>query len=315
MRCHSCGAVIYDNAAFCTVCGARQDPVLNKTEQKYDGGAGKFGDAEQLGTVYQPDQGVSSVGSAYAAVFREPLFLAITILMTVAAAVSLFTGISIGGRTELNMAAAIPILYAVALWLIFAEFRSDKQQYSTTGLAIASGTTKAVVIITWIAVGIVAVVMVLLILFGHLLVNYITFPFIEDFPDIMDIPGAFGASYVPLQSMPRQTVPGLDTAMILVIVICGVVAIAILVILNIFFYKKLHRFTKSLCVGLKNDYLQVDCVKPVKAWLIVMAVITFIGALSAIKLGPLSAVGSICQGLAAIFASVLIGRHFSGQTY
>ena len=317
MRCHSCGAVIDDNAAFCTVCGARQDPVLNKAEQKYSdgpdqfGGSDQYGDSSRFGSQYSQYQGGSTVGSVYTGVFREPLFLAITILMTVSAAVTLFSGIRLGEySTGLNLAAAIPILYAVALWLIFAEFRTDKAQYSTTGLAIASGTTKAVVIITWIAVGMVAVIMVLLILFGHLLVNYLTIPFIEDFPDILDIPGALGAAHVPLQGAPRQTVPGLDTAMILLIVICGVLAIAALVVLNIFFYKKLHRFTKSLCVSLKNDYLQVDCVRPVKAWLIVMAVITFLGAAGAIALNPVAAIGSICQGLAAIFASVLVGRHF-----
>ena len=321
MRCQSCGAVIEDNSAFCTVCGARQNPVLQRTEEKYGSSAPAYDSRE---AYYSSG---SAVGPVYCAVFREPLFLVITILMTVSAVVSLFTGVNFGDNSyEIVLTAVIPVLFAVALWLIFAEFRTDKPLYKTTGLAIASGTVKAMFILIWIAVGIVAVVMVLMIVFGSLLVNYLPYPFIQDLPDIFnDLPGGLGVAYpvsggIPAPSIPMPTNPGynaqaLSTGMILMICIGGLIVIALLIVVNLCFYRKLHRFTKSLCVSLKNDYLQVECVRPVKAWLIVIAVFSFIAAVNAIRLTPFGAIASICQGLAAVFASVLMGRHFSDRAY
>ena len=314
MRCQSCGAVIEDNTSFCPICGARQDLSLQKLEKRYGSDPGAADPAES----YYPDDtvyGMSDVGERYSRAFREPLFLAVTILMTVAAALSIFSFKGTDMGVEFNMGAAIPILYAVALWMIYGEFRADKRQYSTTGLAIASGTTKAVFIINWVAVGLVAVLMVITILFGHLLVNYLTIPFIEDFPDIIEIPGVLGAAYRPGQTNPGHSVPGLDTALVLTIAVIGVVLIALLIVLNLCFYKKLHRFTKSLCVSLKNDYLQIERTRPVKAWLIVFAVFCFIGAAGSVSLSVIESIALICQGLASIFASVLIGRHFPEQSY
>ncbi len=321
MRCQSCGAVIEDNSAFCTVCGARQDPILQRTEEKYGSAAPAYDSRE---AYYSSG---SAVGPVYCAVFREPLFLVITILMTVSAVVSLFTGVNFGDNSyEIILTAVIPVLFAVALWLIFAEFRTDKPLYKTTGLAIASGTVKAMFILIWVAVGLVAVVMVLMIVFGSLLVNYLPYPFIQDLPDIFnDLPGGLGVAYpvsggIPAPNIPMPTNPGynaqaLSTGMILVICIGGLIAIALLIVVNLCFYRKLHRFTKSLCVSLKNDYLQVECIRPVKAWLVVIAVFSFIAAVNAIRLTPFGAIASICQGLAAIFASVLMGRHFSDRAY
>lgn len=321
MRCQSCGAVIEDNSAFCTVCGARQDPVLRRTEEKY----GSTGSAYDSREAYYSSG--SAVGPVFSSVFREPLFLVITILMTVSAICALFSWV--GNSTydfEINLGAVLPILYAVALWLIFAEFRTDKPLYKNTGLAIASGTTKAEFILMWVAVGIIAVVMVLMIVFGNLLVNYLPYPFIEDLPDIFnDLPGGLGVGYpvangIPAPSIPMPTNPGynaqaISTSMMLIIVIGGLFAIALLIVFNLCFIRKLHRFIKSLCVSLKNDYLQVECVRPVKAWLIVAAVLNFIAAVNALRFAPFAAIGTICQGLAAIFASVLIGRHFGDRSY
>ena len=206
MRCQSCGAVIDDNSAFCTVCGARQDPELKKAEQRYGSEPGDYGaDAGAYGAYPFYPSG-SSVGSVYAAVFREPLFLAITILMTVCAVLSLFSTRGTGLNVDFNMAAAIPILYAVALWLIYGEFRTDKAQYSTTGLAIASGTTKALYIITWVAVGLVAALVIVMILFGHLLVNYLTVPFIENLPDKYEFEPSPGVKY----TIDKNTVKKVD---------------------------------------------------------------------------------------------------------
>ena len=198
--------------------------------------------------------------------------------------------------------------------------------YKTTGLAIASGTTKAIFIVVWVAVGLVAVFMVLMIVFGQLLVNYLPYPFIEDLPDIFnDLPNGLGVAYpassgipspnIPIPVDPGYSVDNIRLGLIVVTVVGGLIIIALLIVFNLCFYRKLHRFTKSLCVSLKNDYLQVECVKPVKAWLIVAAVITFLSAVTSLTLAPVAAAAAICQGLAAIFASVLIGRHFSARPY
>ena len=106
-----------------------------------------------------------------------------------------------------------------------------------------------------------------------------------------------------------------DTAVVLGIAFAGAVVIAAIIVINLCFYRKLHRFAKSACESLRNDHLQIECVRPVKAWLIVMAVIQFISAAGAMVANPVASISAICEGLSSVFASVLIKKYFGDMIY
>ena len=311
MYCQSCGREIGD-AKYCPVCGTAQDDALRKLEQRYGSDSQSGYDAESM-----YDLGGSNVADAYRVVFREPLALVITILMTVAALFSLIGNQIVNIHAAgigLNLAAVFPILIAVGLWLTWAQPRKTGPEFSGTGLAIVSGTVKALFIVNWVAVGIMAVCGIVVAVAGQTIVRYLP-NFMDDFlPDIMEeFDGIMGASY--RYNLGQKYAPQISGAVIAGLVILLIVLIAVMIVFNICFFRKLHRFTKSVCVSLKNDVMNIECVKPVKSWLIVYAVFAFIGAAASLPGGVLTFIGYVCQGLAAIFASTLIKRHFGDFIY
>lgn len=318
MYCKNCGKDIGD-ARYCPYCGSVQEDELQKLEERYGGAK----DSSYSTESYYG--GGLSYGAAdrMREIFRDTRFLVITILVTVNAVFSLFSGsITING-TKLaffNLAAVFPVLFCIALWLCWAEGRKSGGDMSTTGLAMASGTAKAMWIVIWVAIGIMAVSAVLLIIGGSAIANYLPFEVIKGLPgdlyqeipglkdlDVFSVPGAY--------TIAKNYYETVSNALFIFIGIAALVAIAVLIVFNIFFYRKLHRFIKSICEGVRLDRLDVVYAVPVKNWLIVIAVFNFIGAVGSVSgiASFFGFAGGLCSGVASILSSVMIKRYFADQ--
>lgn len=319
MYCKNCGKEIGD-ARYCPYCGSVQEDDLSRLEERYGGAKDSAYGAE---SYYSGGAGYGA-GERMRGIFRDTKFLVITILMTVNAVAAVFGGsITINNRTfSINLVAVFPILFCIGLWLCWAEGRKRMGDFSTTGLAMISGTAKAQWIVVWVGAIMLLVFGILFIVAAPSVISnfpndvwrlvpgdfYNDIPGMEDF-NIFGIPGAVGVAKYYYESAANTVAIGLGIVMVLVAVV--------MVILNIFFNKKLHRFAKSICESVKTDKLEVACVVPVKNWLIVSAVFSFLGALGVVGsfTNFLAFAGSLCGGLAAVFASIMIKNYLIDSNY
>ena len=327
MYCQNCGREIGD-ARFCPICGAEQTAVDNGSGPvysmpNYGAPQGSVYDRAQGGIYDNANGGASYGGGAvvekFRAVFTDPLFLVITILVTVNMILSFFVGdsfnINIAGSGLTITISVIPILFTIALWIIFFAARSSGEM-GTTGFAIASGTLKAMRILIWVGVVIVIVATVLLLLAGRYAVYTIDGDLPEFFEELnrellregINLPSIINGSMV------RDVLP---TVIIVIMIVCVIV----MILINVLYLKKLHRFAKSVCVSLKTGREQYISASGARGWLIVGAIFSFIAAAGSLT-GHSVSTGNIMaffsalfSGVAAILASVMIRKYFISNTF
>ena len=242
MYCKNCGKEIGDSR-YCPYCGSVQEDDLSRLEERYGGAKDSAYGAESYysgGTGYGAAERLREI-------FRDTKFLVITVLMTVNAVAAVFGGsITINNRTfSVNLIAVFPILFCIGLWLCWAEGRKQTGNFSTTGLAMISGTAKAQWIVVWVGAILLLVFGILFIVAAPSVISnfpndiwklipgdfYNDIPGMEDF-NIFGIPGAVGVAKYYYEGAANAVAIGLGIVMVLVAVV--------MVILNIFFYKKLH---------------------------------------------------------------------------
>ena len=317
MFCINCGKEIGDSK-YCPFCGHSQE-----------GGASEMPES----MVYPPEGGTTyrfrgdGIADMYRGVFRDPLFMIICIVMTVAGALSFVTKENGTGNITISVG-VLEILYVIALWLIFAAAR-NQNRFGGTGLAMASGVVKATYIITWIVAGIVLVAGVLVLVFGPLAIDSIDFDFnrsaaVVQTSLISPGPGSSGSIPLPEGFEWLDGLDGLDgldklpyisSISVRVIGVILIIAAVVVILVNIFYLRNLHKFTKSLCTSLASDQYQVVKATTSSIWLLVSAifsVISFVGRIS-LTSGVYDAVAlarEFCTILAAILSFVMIRRHF-----
>ena len=290
MYCKSCGREIGD-AKFCPICGTEQ--------------SGDSGDLSLYGS--------ESIDDKYRTAFSDPMFFAITVIMTVVAILSVFVGnrslvrfTDSGAGFTLSITAAVfPILFAIALWIIFASVRGQGR-ISTTGFAMASGILKALRIIIWIIMVVFIIFAVLLIIAGNYVVNQLD----VSLPDFLNELGIELKSNVPIGH--PDPISGLGMTVVIVV---GMILLIVIIIVNVVYLKKLHRFAKSVCVSLKTGTPDFRCVRGAKNWLIVTAVFSFLGAAGSLtsfrgSLYALSLISALLSGIASILASMMVKKYF-----
>ena len=322
MFCINCGKEIGESK-YCPFCGHSQE---GGAPEMLDGPGSYVPDPSE-GTTYRfRGDGVAEI---YRGVFRDPMFLAICVLMTASAALSFVIGSSESGKVTFSVG-ILEILYVIALWLIFAAARNESR-FSGTGLAIASGVVKATFIITCVVAGIILVCGVLIAVFGPLAIDSIDLDFTHSAAAVQASlispgPGSSGGSgSIPLPEGfdwldgldGLDKLPYISSISIRVIGIIMIVAAVVVILVNIFFIRNLHKFTKSLCTSLKSDTYNIQKANTSRIWLMVSAVFSIIGFVSSIYIagvknasGVMSAAGQLCSILSAILASVLIKRYF-----
>ena len=123
MFCPNCGQQIPDGSAFCYICGKEL--------------------AGRPNTIFQPApyQQANTVGDKLKKHLTSPLFLAVTILVTVATAISLLVSFNI-----------FLILVTIAMWVTYANAKSTAYPMSTSGLKFNYGLNMATFVINWVCV-------------------------------------------------------------------------------------------------------------------------------------------------------------------
>ncbi len=330
MYCRKCGADI-GNARFCPVCGAKQEA---------DGASGQpdfRSEAEQRASRYEPAQSgfdasfeqtgygqAGWIGDKLRAIFRDPMFLAITILMTVSCALGSIGFSSANGRIHFSLG-IIGILYVIGLWMIYASAKKDDDSF-ISGLSFTSGVIKAYKIVIWVVIIALLVGAVLCFIAGPTLMKTFSLGGVQF--HLYDDIGSEIFDEIP-DLLNHEKFGYLSNFVLLGFGIAFIIADAVLLVVNLCFIKRLHRFTKSLCDSVKTGVYEVVDAKPSKAWLIVSAVFGLLGAVS----GPgasesvrqyfdltfssgnaiMNSIAAACTAAAAILASILIKRNFIDQ--
>ncbi len=188
--------------------------------------------------------------------FSDTLFLVICILLTVGAGFNLISG-SID---------VINVLLTIAFWLIYYTAKNEPS-FNIKRLKFLSGIVYAKYVLCWVAVGILTFCGVLFMflfpivsnLYGNLLEDILS-----SYNDIASILG--GAI-------------SLGTAAIGIIagIAFWIIAIGITII-NIFYTKKAHCFTKSLISSAESGEFQISNAKYISVWFIVMGIFEVISA-------------------------------------
>ena len=327
MYCQNCGREI-GNAKYCPICGSVQpdyDPEPMETapagpaiERVYDNYNGQIRDDRVSAPgAYRTGR----IEDKYRAAFRDPMYLAITLIITVTTILSIFVGTKSGVYGNIRVAVAgvsitasvFPILFTIALWIIFGAVRG-KGRLGTTGYAMASGTLKAIRIVLWVLFGLFIALLLLMIVFGSIqlsrygvslsaFLEELNYEIGRSIPDI-DIPGVAGA-----------IAAGWIVAVVIITLIIGIAAFIIMIIC----YKKLHNFAKSVCVSLKTGMENYRSARGARSWLIVLAIFSFIGAFFSVfslrtTANILSLISFLLTGIAEILAAIMIKTHFLSNT-
>lgn len=250
------------------------------------------------------------------AVCASGLFLALAILETITAACSLP-----GGSVPV-----FPILFSIGLWMVWAAARAGKMTERRSGASMVSGTAKALHIVNWVAIGFLCFAAVIFLILTPFftdesmlhdeLVQEVLAESEADVSVSAQVNGVailktgyardaqgyingleFGTSDGMTFTMSFAVFFGAFGAVILLFAVCYM-------LINIFFFRNLHKFTKSLCVSFETGTPALVKVGMLRVWFLVLAILNSIGFLDVFadaSLLPILKEGCGCAVLYVIF--------------
>ena len=244
--------------------------------------------------------------------FSSPLFLTLCILVSTVAGVSLISG-------SINV---IYVLITIGAWMTYAS--ALKGELNRSGLAMISGTTKAVKIIFIVAGAILIVCSIMIAaLSGSAIQEMLKDGEIKSFADlfksgtgnyldvsikasgldtfIAELDAALKESGVPIGALLEAFLFGISIGLF--------VGGALMLVMAFTFYRTLHKFHKSVCLNAKYGTSEIKSAKAAKVWLLVLGILGAIGALST----PISValLPHLANAGVYIVGYVFISRHFS----
>ncbi|MBQ7171419.1 MAG: zinc-ribbon domain-containing protein [Clostridia bacterium] len=284
MYCNHCGAPVDGQNVFCPNCGA---PLSN-------------GAAPENGFAPNPDTapnggfapgGPTPAGSRLFAVIRDEFFLALCILLTVSAGLSV-------------LSASLPILTilaAIFLWMLYSA--GKRGQLAVVQFKNLSGTATAAYVLLWVAVGFLALGIALLLLFlPALKANDISLAALWS-----RISDAFD-SLMP--SFPAELLSRYLLLVLFVVLIFG----AISAVISLLATRTLRLFLRSVSQSAETGVPAFVKCEKARVWLIVLGVFSGIAAVSSLSGGQFFsalASGSMCA--AEILGAMLIKKYFADQ--
>lgn len=221
-------------------------------------------------------------------VLKDPLFLAICILMSISCVLSLATG-------SLPL---INILITVFLGLTYAQSR--KEIADANHLRFISGAVYANYVVNYVAAGLVVIVGLLFtVAFGLILGD-------PEFQETL------------LSTFTDVSADSLEQIISIIpsgIIMVGFILIAaVLVVLNIFSLRYIHRFTKSIYQCIETGVLNLKYVTATKVWMFIIGGLYAIDCLSDLSDGAFQSLlsnASICA--VCILAGLLIHKYLSNE--
>ncbi len=212
--------------------------------------------------------------------FSGTFFLIISILLTAAAAAEIMSGTP----------GVFTILLSISSWLTYA---SAKEDGPIKGARLGAGTVKAMYIVGWVVVGIIAVSALVVMFFPSLIYNGIYnygnfyFHILPSGSDMSDIFNFF--SYAGTTAF-----VWMGLAMLL--------AAAAMAVINLLYVRSLLSFARSVRDSAQADVWQVEKALTVSRWMFVLGIIAGTGILGIGK-DSISAFAAGCAGSAMIVAS------------
>lgn len=279
MKCAYCGFECEEDFAFCTQCGKAvlsEEAVADVTENEAMPEA-VVSDLTTETAVVDPVYENPLPGNVLSAL-KDPLFLVISILVTVAAGLGF-----LGGSLPV-----LPILACIFLWIIYNRAHSDDLRVDN--VRWISGVLFADYVMSYVGAAILA-------LFG--VFSGVMIEVVANSTDLLnEIVNAFeivDAEYMDLIEII------LSTSGLLIFAIFAVFAV-VAFLLNFLGMRKIHAFVKSVYQSLQNGNVALHYVEAAKTWLLVFGIFQCLSVLTSFSNG--------CLGVAMILASVLIGRYF-----
>ena len=225
------------------------------------------------------------------ALLTDGLFLAVCVLISA----SCFFAIVGGGGLPV-----IHILFMIFLWLAFSQAKNGFTD--STHIRKISGTVFAVYVIGFIAAGLLALCGV---------IASIALSAVSKTPDaanqiISNFTSSFSVDEKILNSV-------LSVSGIAVFIITAIV-VAIMIIVNIFAYGRIHKFVQSVYRSIDMNSTNFVYVKDAKIWLFILGGLLLVSAaLTGVsdKASVMSAISNACSGLTAIFSGVLINKYLA----
>lgn len=217
---------------------------------------------------------------------KDKLFLALCILMTATCVLSL----------ALSRMPLLNILITVFLWLIYADaqkgFANEKHLQFISGAVYAQYVITNVISIILIVCGV---------LFGTLFSTIVDDSnYIIEFTKQLEQIGINPAD--ASQFISYMTVWFLGGLVIFV----GVIAL----VFNILMMKRIHRFTKSVYMGIMYQNTDFEKPRTVRNWFIFIAVCSGITVLGSIGAGPLALILNACTLAITIMVIILLDKYF-----
>ncbi len=221
---------------------------------------------------------------------KDKLFLALCILMTATCVLSL----AASGMPLLN------ILITVFLWLTYADAQKDFA--NEKHLQFISGAVYAQYIIVNVASIILIVCGVLLIAMSRFIDGA------ELAIEMLRLEGT-GISSDLSDLFSQEVLDYLGIIISIAFTLVGVMAL----VFNILMMKKIHRFAKSVYMGVMYQNTDFEKPRTVRNWFIFIAVCSGITVLGSIAAGPLVLISNVCTLAITIMVIILLDKYFLKQ--
>ncbi len=254
------------------------------------GGAGFGQQRPQQPPVYRPQAPMGNpVGRKFREICSQTSFLVMAALFSISWIIGLFElDFDMGLIAVLNINILL-LLGVIGLWVTYASAKGNASPFSSGGIKFISGTVFAARILIWVAVGLLAVLLVIFLVLA------------DSAEDIMrwlyyDLPYGVGS---------------LVRGGMLVYAIIILVAIAIMVVLNVTCYTYINNFTRSCYLSAESGRASFARVHATKCWLIALGVLSAISAIIAIWTNFVSFFSGAFMSAGYFAAYVWINKNFS----